>query len=134
MIISHTFIWHSLTVDTNANMDKIINKTCFRHFYILYNNMNFYKNICNQKQYNQNTRINYIVKYIYLIKILKKDNCDKIRIEQYINFNQINQKLVNKVINKDIGLRKANFSYKRVINKYIITKIFGQYFSILIYK
>ena len=48
-------------------MDSIIEKMRFQQFFILYENINFYKNIYNQKFFNYSTLLNYIVGYIYFI-------------------------------------------------------------------
>lgn len=50
-------------------MDSIIKKTQSQQFFILYDNMNFYENIRNQRVFNCSTLLNYTMRYIYFIKI-----------------------------------------------------------------
>lgn len=45
MIILYKFIQRGLAVNINTVIDKIINKICFCQFFILYDNINFYKSI-----------------------------------------------------------------------------------------
>ena len=45
IIVSYKSIWHNLQVNTIAVIDEIVVKTWFHHFYISYDNMDFYENI-----------------------------------------------------------------------------------------
>lgn len=45
IIVPYESIRHGLIVNANAVMDEIVNKTHSRHFFILYDNMNFYESI-----------------------------------------------------------------------------------------
>lgn len=42
---------------------------------------------------------------------LKKDELNKTWVEQYINFNQIDQGFINKLRNKDFKLKKVDLTY-----------------------
>ncbi len=45
--------------------------------------------------------INYIVGYIYFIKISEENRKDNIQLKHYINLTEINQRFINTIINKD---------------------------------
>lgn len=54
----------------NANVVKaeLREKVQKYYFFILYNNVNFYKHVCNAQMFNQGAQINYIISYICFMK------------------------------------------------------------------
>lgn len=61
----------------------------------------------------------------------KKDNT---WFEYYIDFLQINQRLVNKLANKDFNLIQKDHDHQLSRNWYILYKVLDQYFSKSIHK
>ena len=104
MILYESFC-RSLHSNAKAIMNSIIEKMRFQRFFISYNNMNIYENVCNQRVLNCGTLLNYITRYICFIKINNciKDGADSWK-KQYINNSQIDWKLVNDLINEDLEL------------------------------
>lgn len=49
--------------------------------------------------YNWNTMVNYIARYIYIMKILKEDREKNTWFKHYINLTEIDQKLINIIVN-----------------------------------
>lgn len=86
-------------------MNSIIEKTQSHQFFILYDNMNFYENVCNQRLFNCNALLNYTTRYISFIKTNHyiKDDAESYK-KLYINNSQIDRKLVNELINGDFNL------------------------------
>lgn len=111
-------------------MDSIIEKTRFQQFFILYNNINFYENVCNQRLFNCNSLLNYTARYICFMKTNHRieNGADSYK-EQYIDNSQIDQKLVNKLRNKDFNLTQANQNYCSAVIWYIILRVLQQYFA-----
>ena len=73
--------------------------------------------------------VNYIIRYIYFMKILEEDKENNTWLKRYIDSIEIDQRLVNTVVNEDFGLTQMNYDHWSAINQYIFFKILGQYFS-----
>lgn len=123
-----------MQINTKVVIEKYMNKTWFYHFFIFYDNMNFHKYIQDQQLHNCNIWVTYITRYIYFIKTLEKDKEDDTWLEHYINLTQIYSTLINDFINKDFDFKKTDLNYWLVTNQYIISEVFGQFFSGLIQK
>lgn len=103
--------YKSLCCDLQSNAKAVIKETLEKiqtdWLFILYNNMNFYKNIRDQSIYNGSNFISYTARYIYFIKTLNgiknpTDSWD----DEYIDSSQVDKKLVYQ-------LRKSNFELKQ---------------------
>lgn len=55
--------------------------------------------------------INYIAKYIYFIKTLKKNRENNTWLDHYINWIEINQRFINIIVNKDFNLIQIDQNY-----------------------
>lgn len=112
LIVLYKSLRHSLQLNTKAVMDLIIEKMRSQQFFILYDNINFYENVRNQRIFNCNALLNYTIRYICFMKINNhiEDGTDSWE-EQYIDNSQIDQKLVNDLINEDFELIQANQIY-----------------------
>ena len=87
-------------------MEEILEKTKIQQFFISYNNINFYENVHDQKIYNCNDLISYIIGYIYFIKTSNGiENPTNSWKDKYIDSSQVNKRLVNQ-------LRESNFELK----------------------
>ncbi len=85
IIVSYEFIRRSLQVNVTAVIEEIIEKTRFHYFLISYNNIDFYKNIWDQRLHNQSVIVNYTAGYICLIKLSKGGREDDFWLEHYID-------------------------------------------------
>lgn len=61
IFVLYKFLYCNLQARVKAIIKAILEKTQIRQFFILYNNINFCKNICDQKIFNHNGLINYII-------------------------------------------------------------------------
>lgn len=52
IIVLYESISRGLQINAKAIIEEIINKILFHHFFILYNNINFYEHVWNQQLYN----------------------------------------------------------------------------------
>ena len=111
-------------------MDLIIEKTRSQQFFILYDNMNFYENVCNQRLFNCSSLLNYTARYIYFMKINHhiEDSADSWE-KHHIDDSQIDWKLINKLRNKDFDLTQADHDYCSLAIRYIIFGVLHQYFA-----
>ena len=110
-------------------MEEIVEKTRFYCFFILYDNIDFYKNVRDQQLHNQSAIINYTARYICFIKPLEDNREDDTWLERYIDLDQIDQRLVNTLANEDFDLTQPDRDYRSATNRYIFSEILGQYFS-----
>lgn len=92
-------------------MKKNANKTRLHYFFITYNNINFYDHVRDQQLHNQSTLVNYTGRYIYFIKIPEESRENNTWLERYINFTQINQRLINDVANEVFDLTQIDHSH-----------------------
>lgn len=116
-------------------IDTIVEKTQTCQFYILYDNINVYKYTHSQKTHNQSNLVNYIVGYIFCMKILRStNNSDNIQAKSYSDNNQINQKFINKQSLNEFELNIDDENYQSAAVCYIISEILGQFFFATINK
>lgn len=109
LIVSYKSLRRGLQSNAKAIMDSIIEKTRSQRFFILFDNMNFYENVRNQRLFNRSSLLNYTAGYIGFMKTNHRieDGADSWE-EQYIDDSQIDQKLVNELRNKDFDLTQAD--------------------------
>lgn len=85
MIVLYESIWRNLQLNAKAVIEKIVNKTRFHYFFILYDNMNFYEHVRDQQLYNWSALVNYTAKYICFIKTAEEGKEDDTWLEWYID-------------------------------------------------
>lgn len=68
IVILYEFIRQNLQINAKAVIDEIIEKTQTKHFFTLYDNLNFYENVQNQQLYNWSAFFSYIANYICFMK------------------------------------------------------------------
>ncbi len=129
IIVSYESIRRGLQVNATAVMEEIIEKTRFHSFFISYDNMDFYENVQDQRLHNRSAIVNYTTRYICFMKPLKGSREDDIWLEHYIDSDQIDQRLVNTLANKDFDLTQPNRDHRSATNRYILSEVLGQYFS-----
>ena len=77
-----------LQANTKAVMEEILKKIQTRQFFISYNNMNFYKNVHNQRIFNRNALVSYTARYICFMKLQNGiENKDVSYEDEYIDRN-----------------------------------------------
>ena len=76
IIVLYESIRRNLQVNATAVIEEIIEKTRFHRFFILYNNMDFYENVRDQRLHNRSAIINYTFGYICFIKPSEGDRED----------------------------------------------------------
>ncbi len=57
-------------------MEEIAEKTRFYNFFILYNNINFYEHVRDQRLHNQSAIVYYTTRYICFMKNPEEGRCD----------------------------------------------------------
>lgn len=65
-----------MQVNAKAIIEKIVNKTSFNWFFILYDNINFDKHVQDQQLHSRSIIVNNITGYICIMKIVEKDRKD----------------------------------------------------------
>lgn len=70
IFVSYESFHHDLQANLKAIIKEILKKTQTRQFFILYDDINFYQNVCNQKIFNCSTLVSYIARYICFMKSL----------------------------------------------------------------
>lgn len=107
IFVSYESLCRSLQANAKAVIEAILEKTQTRWFFISYDNMNFYKNIHDQRIFNRNGLINYTIRYIYFMKTSNSiENLGNSWENQYIDCSQIDRGLVNQLRYKDLLLPK----------------------------
>ena len=129
-MVSYKSLRCGLQSNAKAVMDLIIEKTQSQRFFILYDNINFYENVCNQRLFNRSSLLNYTAGYIYFMKTNHciEDSANRWE-EQYINNSQIDWKLINELRNKDFDLTQADQDHCSAAIRYIIPRVLHQYFA-----
>ena len=100
-----------MKVNAKAIIEEIANKTRFHHFFILYDNMNFYEHVRDQRLHNRSAIINSTTRYIRFIKTPKEGRKDNSWLERYIDSTQINQRLVNDNVNNDFDFTQTDHDH-----------------------
>lgn len=59
IIVLYESIQHGLQINAKAVIEQSVNKTQFHRFFILYDNMNFYKHVQDQQLHNRSALVNY---------------------------------------------------------------------------
>ncbi len=129
IIVSYESIWRGLQVNAAAVMEEIVEKTRFHHFFILYDNMDFYENVQDQRLHNRGVIVNYTARYICFMKPSEGGREDDTWLERYINSDQIDRRLVNTLTNEDFDLTQPDRDHRSATNRYIFFEVLGQYFS-----
>lgn len=83
-----------LQANAKAILEEILEKTQTQQFFILYDNMNFYENVYDQRIYNRSSLISYTAEYIYFIKTLNsiEDSTNSWK-DEYIDSSQADKRL-----------------------------------------
>ena len=85
IIVLYESIRRGLQVNAVAVIEEIIEETRFHRFLILYDNINLYENVRDQRLHNQSAIVNYISGYIYFMKPLKGGRQNNTWLERYID-------------------------------------------------
>ena len=116
----------------------LINLVCllgWPFYIILYNNMNFYENVHDQKIYNYSSLISYIAGYICFIKtsnsIKNPTNSWK---NNYIDSSQVDKRLVNQMREYKFELKQVDKDYWLAAIQYNISRILKKYFATAMWK
>lgn len=130
ILVSYESIRCGLQTNAKTIMDIIVDKTRSSRFFISYDNMNFYENARDQRIFNRSSLVNYTAGYICFMKTpnMMEDMADSWE-EQYIDSNQVDQKLVNELTNEDFDLSEADFTHQSAAIRYTISDVLGQYFA-----
>ncbi len=129
IIVSYELIWRRLQVNAKAIMEEITKKTRFNRFFILYDNMNFYEHIRNQRLHNRSAIVNYTAGYLYFMKTPKEGREDNTWLECYIDSTEIDRRLVNTVVNENFDFTQTDHDHWSAANRYIFSEVLSQYFS-----
>ncbi len=123
-LVSYESLCRGLQANAKAVMEAILEKTQNRRFFMLYDNMNFYENIRDQRIFNRNALVNYTAGYICFMKTPNGiDNPDHSWEDQYLDRSQIDRRLVNQLRNKDFELTQADFDYRSAMIRYSISGV-----------
>ena len=68
LFVVYKSLYQGLQANAKTVIKEILEKTQTWRFFILYDNMNFYQNVYNQKIYNRSSLVSYITGYICFMK------------------------------------------------------------------
>lgn len=133
MIVSYESIRRGLDINAKVVINTIVEKTQTSRFFILYNNINVYEYARNQRIHNWRALLNYIAGYICFIKTPESmDDSNDTWAEWYIDHDQIDRKLVNKLSSDKFEPDKNNEHHRSAVVRYTISEVLGQFFSVAI--
>lgn len=93
-------------------MEAILEKTQNHQSFISYDNINFYKNVCDKQIFKRSTLISYNAGYISFMKTPNEiKNLDHSWENQYLDRTQIDKGLVNQLRNKNFELTQVDFDH-----------------------
>lgn len=97
-------------------MEVILEKIQNRLFSILYDSINFYKNVCDQQIFNSSTFVSCTVRYLYFMKTPNSiGNLDYSWDDQYLDHSQIKRGFINQLRNKDFELTQVDFDHQSAV-------------------
>ena len=95
-----------------------------QRFFIFYDNINFYENVCNQRLYNKVHMVNYTARYIYFMDALDSSSLPHIRREN------VDYDAINNLTAKDFLLDKVAYNYRSAVIRYILGCTLGKHFGV----
>lgn len=102
IFVLYKSLCHGLQANIKAVIEEILKKIQTYKFFISYDNMNFYKNVYDQRIFNRSAFVSYTARYISSMKswnsMKNKDNSWK---DEYIKRNQVDKRLVNQLRYQD---------------------------------
>lgn len=93
-------------------MDTIIDKTRTSRFFISYDNINIYEGLRDQRIHNRSAIMSYTAEYVCFMKTPgNTDDSNNTWVERYIDADQIDWRLVNKLGYDDFELLEEDLSH-----------------------
>lgn len=127
--MSYESICYSLNINAQVVKNTIINKIRTSRFFILLYNMNIYKDLCDQRIYNCIAIMHYMVEYVYFMKTPENiNNNNIIWVKRYINTNQIDWKLMNKLSYENFKLSEKDSSHSSAAMHYNFFMVLNRFF------
>lgn len=114
-IVSNKTIWQAFQINAQAIFSRLNKQAQSQWLFILYNNINFYKRVYNQRLHNKAYIVNYTTKYIYFINII--DGSPLL----YINYDQVQYKVFNCLIASSFILDQINVNHQVLAICYILS-------------
>ena len=94
-----------------------------QRFFIPYNNMNFYKNVHDQRLYNKTHMVNFTAGYIYFINALNGSSFP------HISHKNVNYDSINSLTAKDFLLDKVGYNHRSTTIRYILGRTLEKHFG-----
>ena len=124
VVVSSKTICQALKTNADAILNNLQNHSMqFKKFFLSYNNMNFYKRVCNQWLHNYTRMLSSMAKYIYFMKVF-----DRLPMPQ-LTSNNIEYSAINKLLVENILLSLSGEQYQLEAIRYILSITFEKYFG-----
>lgn len=128
IVILSEIVWQAFQVNVQAIFFKFAEHAQSQHLFILYDNINFYEKIGDQRLYNKAYLVNYIARYIYFMNVVDKSTLP------YINSDQVQHKVFSNLIANNFLLDQVGLNYQAVTTRFILDHALKQHFALVIRK
>ncbi|MCJ1342648.1 hypothetical protein MMC31_000835 [Peltigera leucophlebia] len=118
VMVSGETICRSLQYNATAIVELLKDLVANEAFFVLYDNMNFYEKVREQRMYNQNHQVNYTAGYICFMKG-----------NEYLYSSSVDYSAVNSFEPEDFLPDDSALKHHCESAQYILSNIFEQYFS-----
>lgn len=102
LLVRYKTVWQVFQVNTTAILAELKEKVWEKHFFLFYDNINFYKHWQDQHIGNKKHLVAYTIGYIYFMYSKHDDFINKNWAQKYLNSNLIDYNAVNTLVVKDI--------------------------------
>lgn len=113
-ILSKT-IWRVFQVNTQAILFRLDKLAQSQRLFILYNNINFYKKVCDQRLHNKAHIVNYTAEYVCFINAADGSPLP------YINRDQVEPKAFNSLAASNFILDQVDINHRAATTWYILS-------------
>lgn len=128
ILVIYKTIQQALQINMLVIDKKLQTKVCERHFFLFFDNMNFYKYRQDQCLHNNGHQVAYITRYIYFMYSNGDKKVDGNQQQKYLDINQINYSVANKFVAKNFLFNNNNLEHYCYSVYYILSNILSNYF------
>lgn len=122
-VVSSKTICRALQVNAQAILSRLKERVQSQWLFILYDNMNFYKKVRDQRLYNKVYIVNYTAGYMCFI------NAEDGSSLPYINCNQVQHEAVTSLVANNSFLDQVSLNYRMASTRYILGRALEQHFA-----
>ncbi len=123
IVISSETVQQALQVNAQAILSKLEEWAQSQCLFSLYDNMNFYKKVHDQRLHNKVHLVNYIAGYICFMNIADGNTLP------YINSDQVQHEALSSLIADNFLLDQVDFNHRAIATRFILGCALKQYFT-----